>query len=201
MKNARVDKIKSYTATLQENIYRKANEGRNELVKVLSGNVQFYKKLLDAISVISPVPIEFLGSGMRQYGEYDSRNKIIYIRDGMSKVQTIKVCIHEVAHASYHAEGAENEEDKAQKEVEAETIAYLVCRYYGIDTLDYSVGYILYWQVKGGIELKNIDLDVQGKAKELIQKIEEGICRLDEEEFEKETELMYMITEDSEYLY
>lgn len=128
----------------------------------LSGNVDHYQSLLNAITDISPVPIRFRETISYAKGCYHHLEQCIYINEGMSQIQTIKTAIHETAHAKLHALplvggrlSGKPEKDKRTMEVEAESIAYVVCQHFGIDTSEYSFPYITSWsQSKDMNELK-----------------------------------------------
>lgn len=115
--------------------------GPNELV----GSIDGYPKLLQALHEISPVPVSFelIDGGAKGY--YNLENKSIVIQDGMSEVQTIKTLLHEMAHQKLHDKDTVPEAKditRNGKEVEAESVAYVVCQHYGINTSDYSFSYV-----------------------------------------------------------
>ena len=121
-------------------------------VEALTGTVEGYEKLLSALKAISPVPISegLLPPGV--HGAYYHAEQRITLSPGMSEAQTIKTLVHEIAHAKLHALPVEggiivgaHEKDRRTREVEAESVAYTVCQYLGLDTSDYSFGYITGW--------------------------------------------------------
>ena len=115
----------------------------------LMGSVENYEIFMQAIRDISPVPIRFdeIESGAK--GFYSSIDKEIVIQNGMSESQTMKTGIHEVTHAKLHDRDVMEEmgekKDKLTREVEAESVAYTVCQYFGLDTSEYSFPYIAGW--------------------------------------------------------
>lgn len=114
-------------------------------VSELKGDVADYSGIYNRLSALSPLPVEqtvFPGSA-KGYTSF-SENRIV-VRPSMSQVQTIKTLVHEIAHAKLHSPDEQNKKLRSQKEVEAESIAYVVCQYYGIDTSDYSLGYVAGW--------------------------------------------------------
>ena len=127
------------------------------LVHDLYGNVDNYEVFMEAIRRSSPVPVDIVLLNQNDHGDgyYSLSERHIYLRDGMSQAQTVSAAIHEIAHAMLHskdildAEKLENPEakpkSKAQKEVEAESVSYAVCQYYGIETKENSFGYIVNW--------------------------------------------------------
>ena len=127
-------------------------EGRPlpQLAHDLSGNVANYDVFMEALRRSSPVPIsvEVMGGGMDGY--FDLEHQDIAIRKGMSEVQTVSAVIHEMAHALLHNRTKDTEEktpeiSRSTEEVQAESISYAVCAYYGIATGDNSFGYIASW--------------------------------------------------------
>lgn len=115
----------------------------------LLGSVENYEIFMQAIRDISPVPIRFdeIESGAKEY--YSSVDKEIVIQESMSESQTMKTGIHEVTHAKLHdrdiMEEMDEKKDQMTREVEAESVAYTVCQYFGLDTSDYSFPYIAGW--------------------------------------------------------
>ena len=121
-----------------------------QLAHDLSGNVANYDVFMEALRRSSPVPIsvEVMGGGMDGY--FDLEHQDIAIRKGMSEVQTVSAVIHEMAHALLHNRTKDTEEktpeiSRSTEEVQAESISYAVCAYYGIATGDNSFGYIASW--------------------------------------------------------
>ena len=121
-----------------------------QLAHDLSGNVANYDAFMEALRRSSPVPIsvEVMGGGMDGY--FDLEHQDIAIRKGMSEVQTVSAVIHEMAHALLHNRTKDTEEktpeiSRSTEEVQAESISYAVCAYYGIATGDNSFGYIASW--------------------------------------------------------
>lgn len=118
-------------------------------VSELTGEVEDFSGIYDRLVALSPLPVEqedFPGEA-KGYTSF-AENRVV-VRPGMSQAQTIKTLVHEIAHAKLHNPKDildETEKRKTrQKEVEAESIAYVVCQYYGIDTSDYSLGYVAGW--------------------------------------------------------
>ena len=122
-----------------------------ELVESLTGDVQQYEIFLEALRRSAPVPIEFESMAENMDGYFSSEQQRIAIREGMSEVQTISAVIHEIAHSKIHdvtkcqAEEEPKPKDRNTEEVEAESISYAVCQYYGIETSGNSFGYIATW--------------------------------------------------------
>ena len=147
--------------------------GPNELV----GSIDGYPKLLQALQEISPVPVSFelIDGGAKGY--YNLENKSIVIQDGMSEVQTIKTLLHEMAHQKLHDKDTVPEAKditRNGKEVEAESIAYVVCQHYGINTSDYSFSYVAGWsEGKETPELKASLDKIRQTASEFIYQIDQ----------------------------
>ena len=148
-------------------------------VNELSGDVNDYNKLFRALRIICPVPVDFedIEGGSKGYFS-DSENSIA-IKKGMSQVQTIKTLVHETAHAMLHSSAAEDKDnpvDRRTKEVEAESIAFTVCKRYGLDTEDYSFGYIAGWSSgKDTKELKASLERIKDTADKMITGIDKSI--------------------------
>lgn len=137
----------------------------------LTDDVENYEELLEKLVTISKVPIlfeEITHSNAKGY--YHIQDKIIVIKDGMSQAQTIKTIIHEMAHSILHED---SDKDKKTKEVEAESVAYIVCNHLGIDTSDYSFGYVAGWSSNRNHEELDKSLSLISKtAKDIISQIE-----------------------------
>ena len=150
-------------------------------VDELTGSIEGYQTLFEAIKAASPVPIGFedIVSGAKGY--FHTEENRIAINNGMSEIQNVKTAIHEMAHAKLHNTEAQNDnkQSKSSKEVEAESIAYTVCQHYGIDTSDYSFAYVATWSKgKETPELKESLNTIRDAAADLITKIDEKVQEL-----------------------
>ena len=161
-------------------------------VDELSGSVENYAAFFDTLKELSPVPIAFENITDGAKGYFSPMENRIAIQEGMSEIQTIKTAIHEIAHAKLHAitpgekVAPEDKKDRRTKEVEAESIAYTVCQRYGIETSDYSFGYIAGWSSdKETKELQGSLETIRKTAAEMITGIDE---KLKERLVEKEQE-------------
>ena len=121
-------------------------------VPQLAGDVAGYEALLAKLKAVSPVPVEMGALPPGTHGVYRHLEQTITLSPGMGQLQTVKTLIHEIAHAKLHAlpvaDGViagRHEKDRTTREVEAESVAYVVCQYLGLDTSDYSFGYIAGW--------------------------------------------------------
>lgn len=147
--------------------------GPSELV----GNIEGYPKLLQALQEISPVPVSFELIDGNAKGFYHLEDKKIVVQDGMSEVQTIKTLLHEMAHQKLHdKDNVPEAKDISRngKEVEAESVAYVVCQHYGINTSDYSFSYVAGWsEGKETPELKASLDKIRQTASEFIYQIDQ----------------------------
>ena len=170
-------------------------------VDELTGDVSQYEDFFTALKKASPVPIALEHIEGSAHGYYHLAEKRIAIDDNMSELQTLKTAIHEIAHAKLHdidlnapKEEKENRPNQRTREVEAESIAYTVCQHCGLDTSDYSFGYVAGWSSgKELSELKGSLETIRLAASELIDSIDghfKELQRARENELsEKETEL------------
>jgi len=170
------------------------------LATELQGNVRNFQDFFEALKRTCPVPIEFESINGSARGYFHQKDQRIAIQEGMSEIQTIKTAIHEMAHQKLHSVEQENnqsyqskkQEEKAQtrseKEVEAESVAYTVCQHFGIDTSDYSFGYVAGWsQGKEMAELKASLLTIRRAAASMIDDIEGHIKEIHLEKIENMT--------------
>lgn len=177
-------------------------------VNELHGNVERYQDFMEALSRVSPVPIRYEGMEGDRKGYFIDLNRPIAIKEGMSETQTAKTGVHEVAHAKLHAKEIEQEtgtvKDRETKEVEAESIAYTVCQHFGIDTSDYSFGYIAGWSSgKEMPELKSSLDTIRRTSSELIKGIEAQLLEIEKERAAEQAQedmiLLVANTDRSEY--
>lgn len=117
-----------------------------QIVNALNGKVENFEYLKDAIQRSAPVPISFKELQENLDGFYSPKEKSITIREGMSEPQTLCAMVHETAHSMLHnPETAEEKKSRNSEEIEAESVAYAVCKYFGIDTDENSFGYLAAW--------------------------------------------------------
>ena len=144
-----------------------------EALELLS-TVEGYEDFVNALMFVSPVPIGFEDIPGDSKGYYHTEEKRIAIQENMSESQTLKTMVHEVAHSMLHNKEVNQDilapaKDRNTKEVEAESVAYTVCHHFGIDTSDYSFGYIAGWSSgKDMKELKSSLDTIRHMASELI---------------------------------
>ncbi|HJH99944.1 MAG TPA: YodL domain-containing protein [Faecalibacterium prausnitzii] len=153
-------------------------------VDELSGSVQDYQDFFKALEQASPVPIGFEDIEGGAHGYFHLLDNRIAIQEGMSQLQTIKTAIHEIAHAKLHAIDPNDPEqtnrpDSRTREVQAESVAYAVCQHYGLDTSEYSFGYVAGWS--SGRELAELKASleiIRSAAHELISALDEHLAEL-----------------------
>lgn len=143
----------------------------------LKGTVKDFEHLDRAIREISPVPIftEEIESGAKGY--FSDRSRKIVIKVGMDEAQTLKTEIHELAHSILHSsEGSEKDTDRRTKEVQADSIAFVVSEHYGLDTASYSFPYIAGWSSDKTVpELKSSLETIRKTSDEIITKIDQKL--------------------------
>jgi len=150
-------------------------------VDELTGDVNNYGMMFQALVDICPVPIAFEKISGGAKGYYHQVEERIAIQEGMSEVQTVKTAIHEMAHQKLHAhQEKDQKQTRNSKEVEAESVAYTVCQHYGIDTSDYSFSYVVGWSKdKETPELKASLETIRKAAAEMIHAIDGKMLELD----------------------
>lgn len=158
----------------------------------LTEQVQNFPLFLQAVKELSPVLIRFGETGGEEKGYYSNKGKEIVVKEDMSESQTIKTLIHEIAHAKLHdrelLEKAGEEKDQRTKEIEAESIAYAVCQYFGLDTSDYSFPYIAGWSDNLKMwELRTFMDAIRRTAGEFIKELEEKIKELETDRNERDS--------------
>ena len=146
----------------------------------LTGSVEGYEVLLDAIKEVVPVPVTFENIDSGAKGYYHLEENRIVVQEGMSEAQTVKTLLHEASHQALHSREAQQAggeaKSKNQKETEAESVAYVVCQHYGIDTSDYSFAYVATWSADKDVPELKASLDtIRRTASELITKIDEKV--------------------------
>lgn len=159
----------------------------------LMGSVENFHVFMEAIRDISPVPMRYTEIEGESKGYYSNTEKEIVIQDGMSEKQTMKTAVHEVTHAMCHdreiMEELGEKKDRMTKEVEAESVAFTVCSYFGLDTSDYSFPYIAGWC--SGMDMNKLrsSMDfIRKTAGSFIDGMAENIQKLQKEK-EAEREL------------
>ena len=179
-------------------------------VAELTGNVEHYEAFMDALKRVSPVPIEMKPLTNDLDGFFSPSKQSITLREGMSEVQTVCAAVHEIAHSKLHNYAMQPDsqpKDSSTEEIEAESIAYTVCAYFGIETSANSFGYVATWSKDKDVKAFRASLDtIRKTSSELISGVEQHfkeICKErgislepeqpTQEQPEQETEKLYMV--------
>ena len=176
-------------------------------VAELTGNVEHYEAFMEALRRVSPVPIEMKPLSNDLDGFFSPSKQSITLRAGMSEVQTVCAAVHEIAHSKLHDYAKQpnsQPKDSSTEEIEAESIAYTVCAYFGIETSANSFGYVATWSKDKGLKAFKESLDtIRKTSSDLISGVEQQfkeICKergisLEPEKpaREQDTEKLYMI--------
>ena len=156
----------------------------------LTGNVEQYKDFFTALEKTSPFAMEFEALSGSIKGRCNYEEKRISINEGMDELQNIKTAIHEIAHATLHNIDKDEPErpDRRTREVQAESVAYAVCQHYGLDTSDYSFGYIAGWSSgKELAELKGSLETIRSTAANLIDTIDGHFAEIQKAQDKEQT--------------
>ena len=163
----------------------------------LTGSVENYEAFMEALRRSSPVPVEFKPLSADMDGYFSPKTQRIALREGMSEVQTVSAAVHEIAHAKLHNYGLQQPEEHRHKsrnteEVEAESISFMVCAYFGIETGANSFGYVATWSKNAELPEFRASLDTIGKtANGIITDVEKHFAEVCKErgiELPKDTE-------------
>ena len=165
--------IPKFRAVTVFDVSQTSGEPLKELAEELKGEYKDFTKLFEAIKKCSDFEISFI-PGTAEKGCCHIKERKITIKEGMSENQTIKTLIHEIAHEKLHSEVAENV-TRNQEEIEAESVAFVVANYFGIDTSSYSFDYISTWQEKEKAEVKDSLNTIQETSNMLIEKIKKNL--------------------------
>ena len=155
-------------------------------VDVLDGDVEHFQDLQAALTQASPYPISIEPILDGAKGRCFYLEQRIAVNEGMSELQTLKTSIHEVAHARLYEKNSnlpeEQMPDRATREVQAESVAYTVCQYFGLDTSDYSFGYIANWSSGKDLEELQASLEtIRSTANNLINEMEAHLLELQQQ--------------------
>ncbi len=148
------------------------------IAKELTKEVADFSSVVDALRDASPVPIEFKAL-KKANGYYSDRDKYIAVKETLPQEQQIKTIIHEMAHATMHnSDNRERVPDSRTREVQAESVAYIVCQHFSIDSSEYSFGYVSAWSSdKDMKELKSSLTQIQKTSNYLISNIEMQLAK------------------------
>lgn len=171
----RVVNLTHFKTTTVFDISQTSGDPLPSLVHDLTGSSNEVKAIIQTIQSVCTIPIEFktetedLSFMTGAKGYYSPRKDKIVINKDLEDLQTAKTLIHEYAHSILHKETDKNQ---SQREIEAESLAFVICDHFGIDTSEYSFGYIASYANKDYSELKSILVNIQSKAHEMIELIE-----------------------------
>ena len=163
----------------------------------LTGSVENYAAFMEALRRSSPVPVEFKPLSADMDGYFSPKSQSITLREGMSEVQTVSAAVHEIAHAKLHNYGLQQAAERKAKsrnaeEVEAESISFMVCAYFGIETGANSFGYVATWSKNAELPEFRASLDTISKtANGIITDVEKHFAEVCKErgiELPKDTE-------------
>ena len=163
----------------------------------LTGSVENYEAFMEAQRRSSPVPVEFKPLSADMDGYFSPKSQSITLREGMSEVQTVSAAVHEIAHAKLHNYGLQQAAERKAKsrnteEVEAESISFMVCAYFGIETGANSFGYVATWSKNAELPEFRASLDTISKtANGIITDVEKHFAEVCQErgiELPKDTE-------------
>lgn len=163
----------------------------------LTGSVENYEAFMEALRRSSPVPVEFKPLSADMDGYFSPKSQSITLREGMSEVQTVSAAVHEIAHAKLHNYGLQQAAERRHKsrnteEVEAESISFMVCAYFGIETGANSFGYVATWSKNAELPEFRASLDIISKtANGIITDVEKHFAEVCKErgiELPKDTE-------------
>ena len=145
-------------------------------VTELTGDVAEFERMTAALKALSPLPVSFEDFSADAYGYCDHAEGRIVVRPGLSQKQTLKTLVHEIAHAKLHAPADildTARPKRSTRELEAESVAYVVCQHFGIDTADYSFGYVADWTRDKDMKQLKASLDlIRSTSAELIAGME-----------------------------
>lgn len=175
-------------------------------VSELEGDVLIYHDFMESLKMVAPVPIRFIEIDGEAKGFYQLVDKYIAIQPGMSEAQTMKTAVHETAHAVLHdrdqmeAEGIVK--DQLTREVEAESVAYVVCNHFGMDTSEYSFSYIASWSSGKNMKELRASMDtIRKTSADMIGQIEGKLKELQIERAEQEADVVEQTEEMSAMQY
>ena len=163
----------------------------------LTGSVENYEAFMEALRRSSPVPVEVKPLSADMDGYFSPKSQSITLREGMSEVQTVSAAVHEIAHAKLHNYGLQQAAERRHKsrnteEVEAESISFMVCAYFGIETGANSFGYVATWSKNAELPEFRASLDTISKtANGIITDVEKHFAEVCKErgiELPKDTE-------------
>ena len=172
---------------------------------MLEGSVRKYEAFQKALVELSPLPVSFEDFPGEALGYMDRAEQKIVVREGMSELQTIKTLVHEIAHGQCHNVAPDSPDyvplDRATKECEAESIAYVVCQHFGLDTSDYSFPYVAGWAGDKELKVLHDSLDrIRTQSLSNISFLEERLEQALSQEQTKDTFTVYQLRPSARHL-
>lgn len=172
-------KVPVFSPTYVWDVSQTDGEPLPVLTSALSATVNGYQHLMTAVSEVAPFPITFEPLEGTRYGYCNHAEGKIVLRSGMSEAQTVKTAIHELAHSILHTPQPNVERDRHTNEVQAESVAFVVCDHFGIDTSDYSFPYLAAWSSSAELTELQQSMDlIQRTANDLIEKLDKRFAEL-----------------------
>ena len=169
------------------------------IVSIIDKDVSNYDSVMDALQKVSPAPIRFDSVDGGANGYYDLMKREIVVKNVLPQAQKIKTAVHEIAHSILHdkSDGLDQEANKREMEVSAESVAFVVCSYLGLDTSEYSFGYVGGWSA--GKELKELQTKmevIRSTANTIITGLEAELMKetIKETETQTQKEMVQSVT-------
>lgn len=175
IKEERVINQLRFTTTTVFDISQTSGEPLPSLIHNLTGSSDEILAFIDSVKNICTIPIDYhspskdavLAGGAKGY--YSIAEDRIVLNMELEDMQIAKTLIHEYSHSILHKK---TDKDSDQREIEAESLAFVLCDHFGIDTSDYSFGYIASYAAQDEAKLKTILSNIQSTAHEMIDKLE-----------------------------
>ena len=175
IKEERVINQLRFTTTTVFDISQTSGEPLPSLIHNLTGSSDEILAFIDSVKNICTIPIDYhspskdavLAGGAKGY--YSIAEDRIVLNMELEDMQIAKTLIHEYSHSILHKT---TDKDSDQREIEAESLAFVLCDHFGIDTSDYSFGYIASYAAQDEAKLKTILSNIQSTAHEMIDKLE-----------------------------
>lgn len=178
IKDKEIVEIQGYRVAYVFDVSQTSGKPLPSLVHDLNGSVEQYETYKMALEKVAPCPISYENIEGNAHGYYSLTEKKIVVQKGMSEEQMIKTLIHEIAHSYLHDTdtGTDKEAVRTTAEVEAESVAYTVCEHLGVDSGQYSFGYIAGWSVdKEASDLKASLDKIHDTAVSIIQAVDKEL--------------------------
>ena len=175
IKEERVINQLRFTTTTVFDISQTSGEPLPSLIHNLTGSSDEILAFIDSVKNICTIPIDYhspskdavLAGGAKGY--YSIAEDRIVLNMELEDMQIAKTLIHEYSHSILHKK---TDKVSDQREIEAESLAFVLCDHFGIDTSDYSFGYIASYAAQDEAKLKTILSNIQSTAHEMIDKLE-----------------------------